>query len=235
MLNENFFINQPVFLKYKRYFDWKALRRKSFLKKVVVNERIVEIPFVIKELSAIPVNSKILDIGCMESELPLFISGLGYQVTGFDFREYPYKMPNFKFVKGDILNLPFDNNMFDSVVCVSTIEHVGIGFYGDPKGDMAPDIKGVQEIRRILKTKGLFILTVPFGKSQINKQQRIYDEQAVKKLLEGYEVKNMKYYKNITVDSGNNYWQETDLAEAMLIESISGADCICCVSAVNQE
>ena len=235
MFNENYFINQPVFLKYKRCFDWRSFRRKSFLKRAAVNERVIEIPFVIKELSGIPVSSKVLDIGCMESELPLLVAGLGYQVTGCDFREYPYKVPNFRFVKGDILSLPFGDNTFDSVVCVSTIEHVGIGFYGDPKGDTKPDIKASREINRVLKTNGLFILTVPFGKAQINEQQRIYDKQSIDRLLDGYKIKHIRYCKNTRVDSANNYWEEIGLEQAGLIENEPGTDCVCCVSAINQK
>jgi len=69
------FINNPVFLKYKRRFDWRLLKRKFFIKKALLNERIIEIPFVIDVLSGIVKSSKVLDLGCMESVLPLFLAG----------------------------------------------------------------------------------------------------------------------------------------------------------------
>jgi SAM-dependent methyltransferase len=232
MTAENYFVNHPVFLKYKRRFDWKKLRKRSFLKKVMINERIIEIPFAIKELAAIPENSKVLDLGCMESTLPLFLAGLSYRVTGFDFREYPYRVPNFEFVQGDILDLPFEDNVFDAVTCVSTIEHVGIGFYDDPKcTDASPDIKGMAEARRVLKPGGLLILSIPFGMPHVNDQQRVYDSSRVDRLLAGYSIIRKKYYRNVIDTDRQNYWKEIDAAEASAVQSVSGTDCVCCISA----
>ena len=138
-MEDSLFINNPIFLKYKRRFDWRSLKRKPFIKKALLNERIIEIPFAIDALSGMVKSGKILDLGCMESVLPLFLAGLGFQVTGFDFRKYPYQAPNFKFVQGDILKMPFENGSFDAVTCVSTIEHIGIGFYSDPKDIVSSD------------------------------------------------------------------------------------------------
>ena len=107
-MEDRFFINHPIFLKYKRHFDWRSLKFKSSIKKVVLNERMVEIPFTIDALAGIAKASRVLDLGCMESVLSLFLAALGFQVTGFDFRQYPYQVPNFKFIQGNILDLPFE-------------------------------------------------------------------------------------------------------------------------------
>ena len=111
-MEDKYFINQPVFLKYKRRFDWRSLKRKPFIKKALLNERIIEIPFAIDVLAGMPKEISVLDLGCMESVLPLFLAGLGFKVTGFDFRQYPYRVPNFKFVQGSILD------------CIKTIRRV---------------------------------------------------------------------------------------------------------------
>ncbi len=97
-------------------------------------------------------------------------------------------MPNFEFVQGNILDLPFENNTFDAVTLISTIEHIGIGFYDDPKSDVAPDIKGMIEAKRVLKPKGILVLTVPFGKAHINDQQRVYNTELLNELLDGCDV-----------------------------------------------
>lgn len=232
---DNFFLNNPIFLKYKRRFDLKKFRRVPYLKKAIINERIIEIPFVLTELSNVAPASRILDLGCMESMLPLFMAAAGYQVTGFDFREYPYRVPNFSFVQGDILNLPFPDHEFDAVTCVSTIEHVGIGFYRDPTSEKnAPDAKGIAQARRVLKRRGLFLLTVPFGKPHENNQQRVYDKLGIDRLLYGFDVQKMQFYKNVHPVSGNNYWEEIRLDEAEGIFYETGTECVCCVSAANQ-
>ena len=229
-MQEELFINQPVFLKYKHRFNWRKLRREPFIKKAIINERIIEIPFVINELSRVSKGSRVLDLGCMESALPLFISGLGYKVTGFDFRKYPYRVPNFKFVQGSILELPFKNGYFDVVTCVSTIEHVGIGFYNDPKRKISADLLGINEIKRVLRPKGVFVLTVPFGKAAINNQQRIYGKKELDELVDGFELKELCFYKNVKANNGNNYWQRIDLPEAEKMEYTEGTECVCTLS-----
>lgn len=233
VMEDSFFINSPVFLKYKRRFNWETLKRQAFIKKVLVNERIVEIPFVIKALSMAQEGCKVLDLGCMESLLPLFISGLGYDVTGFDFRNYPYKAPNFKFVQGSIMNLPFDNAHFDVVTCVSTIEHIGIGFYNDPKEGDSPDIIGMKEARRVLKPGGLLILTVPFGKAFVNNQQRIYDRKSLDRLILGFSLKEIRFFRNVAVADGNNYWERIEQKEAESVQYDSGTECVSLLSAIN--
>jgi len=229
-MEDSFFINHPVFLKYKRRFDWRSLKRRPFIKKALLNERIVEIPFAIDALAGIAKSSRVLDLGCMESVLPLFLASLGYQVTGFDFRKYPYSVPNFKFVQGSIFNLPFEKGSFDALTCVSTIEHIGIGFYSDPKDDLSSDVQGMLEIKRVLKPGGLLILTVPFGKTFINNQQRIYDQRGLDKLLAGFSVNTINFFKNIPVINGNNYWEQIKQDEANSLQYISGTECVCCVS-----
>lgn len=235
MISESFFVNHPVFLKYKRKFDWKKFRKVSRLKKAVINERIIEIPFAIEALGRLPEKGSVLDLGCMESTLPLFVAGLGYQVTGFDFREYPYQMPNFKFVQGDILDLPFDENTFDAVTCVSTIEHVGIGFYNDPTDEQdAPDRKGMLQVKKVLKPGGLLILSVPFGMAHVDHQQRVYDKKALQGLVDIFDVQSMRFFKNVRPAQGNNFWREIDAAGAESLAYESGTDCVACVSAVNK-
>ena len=231
-MEDSLFINNPVFLKYKRRFNWRTLKKESFIKKALLNERIIEIPFTISALSKIPKGSKVLDLGCMESVLPLFVAGLGYKVTGFDFRQYPYKVPHFNFVQGSILDLHFENNYFDAVTCISTIEHVGIGFYKDPKAESSPDIVGMKEIRRVLKPGGLLVLTVPFGKFLINNQQRIYDKKSLDKLIEGFFVGEIKFYKNVQAVGENNYWEQIEQSQAELLQYSSGTECVCVLSAL---
>jgi len=236
MSNDNYFVNYPVFLKYKKRFNWKTFSQDSYLKKMRINERIIETPFTIKALTKISDGGKVLDLGCMENVLPLFIASLGYQVTGFDFRQYPYVVPNFRFVKGDILKLPFDANSFDAVTCISTIEHVGIGFYDDPTDQKdSPDIKGMNQIKGVLKKDGLLVLTVPFGKSHVNEQQRIYDSDGLNRLLLGFDIVEKKFYKDVESAATNNYWQEIDVKEANSLSSINDTDCVACVIGKNNK
>ncbi|MBU0469498.1 MAG: class I SAM-dependent methyltransferase [Candidatus Omnitrophica bacterium] len=230
--DKSYWINRPVFLKFKDRFDFKKFERVRELKKVFLTERIVEMPFVIDALQGIDKKYKVLDVGCSESSLPLHMSSLGYDVTGIDIRDYPYKMPNFNFLKADIMNLPFEDGDFDAVTCVSTLEHVGLGFYSDPKEKDEPQKKAVKEMDRVLKKGGLFILTVPFGVPSVNDQQRVFDQKGVDDILEGFKIIRIKYFANFEQEEArNNYWRGVDIGFAEKVISDASTQCICCVSA----
>lgn len=230
--DKQYWINDPVFLKFKDRFDFTKFERVRELKKMFLNERIVEIPFVIDALNCMGERGKILDVGCAESSLPLYISTLGNQVTGIDIRQYPYKVPNFNFMNADIMHLPFGDGDFDAVTCVSTLEHVGLGYYSDPKEDAEPQKKAVKEMRRVLKDGGFFVLTVPFGVPSVNDQQRVFDQKGLEGLLEGFKITSMKYFANFEQEEArNNYWKEVDLDLAHRVISNDSTQSLCCLCA----
>lgn len=230
MTEKNFFINNPIFVKYKKRFDLAKFRSEQTLKSVNVNERIVEIPFAIQAAAALPKGAKILDLGCTESPLPLQLAALGYAVTGFDFREYPYRHPNLTFVQGDMTKLPFENATFDGIMSISTLEHVGIGFYADPQEVAQADKKAIAEIIRVLKPGGIFVLTAPYGVKAQNSHQRIYDQKGLEDLFSAFSVQERRYFKSVTLPGADcNTWVEADQEEAGRIASPRETSCVCLV------
>lgn len=230
--DQQFFINNPVFVKFKDRFELKYMERVRRLKSVHVNERVIEIPFAIVSVSDLNGQGKILDLGCTESVIPMHMASLGFEVTGLDFRKYPYQHPNINSVQGDILKMPFEDENFDAVFCISTLEHIGLGYYSDPTQDKAPDEQGVSEIHRVLKSKGTFVLTVPFGVAHVTKQQRFYDYPSVERLLTKYSLEQVRFFaiqKNDTAP--NNYWKEISKDEASRIKSEENAQCVCLIKA----
>ena len=160
--------------------------------------RTAEYRFVLKNL---PLGGSvtILDVGCCGSLLPLKLAKKGYKVHGIDTRRYPERHPNLTSIQGDILCTPFPNGFFDVVIAVSTIEHIGLGAYRDPIHENG-DVKAVQEIYRILKAGGSFIVTTPFaGEYKLAKWrgggvERYYDADTIRKLLEGFHVKAQDFF-----------------------------------------
>jgi SAM-dependent methyltransferase len=76
---------------------------------------------------------------------------------------------------------------FDRVLCVSSIEHSGLGRYGDPL-DPDGDLKAMTELGRMLNPGGILFLTVPVGPDRvIFNLHRIYGPQRLPKLLSGWE------------------------------------------------
>jgi hypothetical protein len=104
---------------------------------LVVSEQIIENALVLRYLAESA--ESILDFGGVESTLPLTLCALGYRVTVWDQREYPFTHPNLQTIQRDIFEAQPDPELrFDAVVSVSTIEHLGLGAYGDrevPDGD----------------------------------------------------------------------------------------------------
>ena len=98
---------------------------------IVFSERSNEYPILFQNIN--PKVKRILDFGCVEDLLPIHLASLGYIVTGIDFRPYPFKHKNFNFINQDILTWDPPVEEFDTVISISTVEHVGLSSYGDPE------------------------------------------------------------------------------------------------------
>ena len=141
-------------------------------------DRYIEYPFVLENLPKPP--CKILDVGCAGSMFPLILKALKYRTYGIDVRLHP-SWQKFDFYEDDICKSPFDDNEFDVVTAISTIEHI------------KDDAKAIGEIHRILKPKGLLLMTVPCRKSIMFKSKQtkfhfIYNYQTIDKLLINFNI-----------------------------------------------
>lgn len=85
-----------------------------------------------------------------------------------------------------------NSNTFDSVVSFSSIEHSGLGRYGDPL-DPDGDLKTMQVIHKNLKKDGLLIWGSPVGNdSLVWNAHRVYGPLRLPKLFENF--KEMNWY-----------------------------------------
>lgn len=83
-------------------------------------------------------------------------------VKFYDYRPANLSLNNLESAKGDLMNLPFENDYLDSISCMHTIEHVGLGRYGD-KIDYEGDLKAIKELIRVTKQNGNIIFVTPVG------------------------------------------------------------------------
>ena len=113
------------------------------------------------------ISGKLLDIGCTESSFASKLSQIPtMEVFGVDIRNI--KNPSFTFFMEDITNTHFENNFFDQITIISTIEHIGLEGYKNTNINFNADLDAMSEIKRILKSTGTLYLTTPFGKNQTN-------------------------------------------------------------------
>jgi hypothetical protein len=116
-------------------------------------------------LAARPVRH--VDVG---SRLDGFIGHLSVfrQVEVIDIRPQPVPVSNVRFQRLDLMReLPAEwVASTDSLSCLHTIEHFGLGRYGDPL-DASGHLKGLEQLKRMVKPGGLLYLSTPIGPQRV--------------------------------------------------------------------
>jgi SAM-dependent methyltransferase len=158
-----------------------------------VSERIVEVPFAMAALSRLEPGARILDVGSAESTFPLSAAALGYQVIAIDPRPLAYSHPNLESHATLLEEWDMPSEPFAAAFLISTIEHVGLGAYGEraygnPEHGAGADVALLERVRELLAPEGLMILTTPYGAREVTDLERIYDEKSLNKLLTGWDV-----------------------------------------------
>ena len=104
-----------------------------------------------------------VDVG---SRLDGFIGSLSVfrEVEVIDIRPQTQHVPNVRFHQLNLMaELPSDwVECTDSLSCLHTIEHFGLGRYGDPI-DPLGHLKGLEQLKKMVKPGGVFYLSTPIG------------------------------------------------------------------------
>ena len=138
----------------------------------------------------------ILDIGSYRH----FISGLlaYYQVTTIDVRERERTSTNETVVTCDGKKLDIPTDSFDAVVSLCSLEHFGLGRYGD-EFDLDADKKAFHEMVRVLRPGGILIFTTTITRANpciVFNTQRIYNEEMIRSLCRGLNREEEKFFSN---------------------------------------
>lgn len=171
------------------YYAWdvaESIRKLSLFfepRKIHINERILELPFVLQRL---PYGAKVLDVGSSSSALALQLACLGYEVTGIDVRPYSFQHKNLRFYQEDIANCSILRNSHDFAILISTLEHMGLGSYGD--STLLSDKEFLDLVAALVKPRGQILVTFPFGARFEGSWYRVYDNDSLHTLLTGYEI-----------------------------------------------
>lgn len=175
--------------------------------------RLIEYDFVVSNINAVGSKQKVLDVGCYGSPLPIELANKGHEVYGIDVGDY-LNPQSFNFIKGDIERMPFHDNFFDVVTAVSTIEHIGLGYYGEPITSRG-DKNAMKEIMRVLKPDGKLLVTIPSGIDTIAYLKgripaaRVYSPESLVELLAGFKILEMSY-----IVKSNGIWHSASINKA---------------------
>jgi hypothetical protein len=119
-------------------------------------------------------------------------------VEFYDYRPAKLNLSNLTSGKADLLSLPFPDHSITSLSCMHTLEHIGLGRYGD-KLDPSGDEKAIKELKRVLAIGGDLLVVVPVGEPKIMfNAHRIYSYDQIKNYFVGMELKNF----SLVLDNG---------------------------------
>jgi 2-polyprenyl-3-methyl-5-hydroxy-6-metoxy-1,4-benzoquinol methylase len=151
-----------------------------------VNERIGELPYVFSATRDLSAAARILDVGCCESTVSISLASLGYRVTALDPRPYPFHHPMLT-VETKPIERFVDDEGFDMIILLSTIEHLGVGAYGLDDLERL-DLVAMRHLRTLLRPGARLVLTTPFGIPSVNSLERTYDVAGIRQLIAGFEL-----------------------------------------------
>ncbi len=170
-----------------------------------VNERIIEIPWIIHQLS-FKKKGNVLDVGYLESSLGISLATAGFSVTGIDIRPADLSHPNFTALHADICKNTLPSNHFHYVILLSTLEHIGLETLYGKVDSKSSDQKAIQECLRVLKPGGTLLITTPVAKKfRKDSFMRVYTPGRLKKLLTRAQVKSLQFF---APDTKRQFWSE---------------------------
>jgi SAM-dependent methyltransferase len=164
---------------------------------VGLDERIVEYPWLFSRLPPGP--GRLLDAGSVLNfdyllthptlrAKQIFISTLAPESPRQQMR------PNVSYVYEDLRETCYRDGYFDWVVCISTLEHVGLDntrFYtsDQTRREASPDdyLRDVGELRRVIRPGGVLYLSVPFGRHRDHGWLQVFDATMVDRALAGFQ------------------------------------------------
>ncbi len=141
--------------------------------------------------------AKHLDVG---SRIDGFVAHLATSmpVQVGDIRPVVSQHPNIAFVQLDLMDLASTVaalGTYPSVSCLHTLEHMGLGRYGDPL-DPLGDEKALATLAALTETGGRFYFATPFGRERLEfNAQRVYGLPRMQRLLaaNGFTIEQFAY------------------------------------------
>lgn len=128
------------------------------------------------------------------------------KIQFYDFRPPKLQLSGLSCGAADLTNLHFNSNSINSLSCMHTVEHIGLGRYGDvidPEGDL----KAISELQRVLAVGGNLLFVVPIAaepRIEFN-AHRIYSAEQIKTYFRQLELKEFALIADSNDEAGLIY------------------------------
>lgn len=109
-------------------------------------------------------------------------------VRFYDYRPAELSLNDYESGFADLKKLSFETGSVPSISCMHTIEHIGLGRYGDEL-DPQGDLKAIAELQRVIKKGGDILFVTPIGQPKIQfNGQRVYAYEQIIDYFSGCEL-----------------------------------------------
>jgi len=107
----------------------------------------------------------------------------------YDFRPARLELNNLKSASTDLTKLHFADDSIESLSCMHTVEHVGLGRYGDVL-DYDGDLKAIAELKRVTAIGGSLLFVVSLGAKNVIcfNAHRIYNKAQILSLFSDMQL-----------------------------------------------
>jgi len=142
-------------------------------------------------------------------------------VEFYDFRPANLQLSNLKTGMEDLTALSFEDGSIQSLSCMHTVEHIGLGRYGDPI-DPDGDLKAIDELKRVLAPGGSLIFAIPVGKPRIQfNAHRIYSYEQIIAYFDGLKLEEF----SLIPDNAGEVGMISNAAPELVKEQVYGCGC----------
>lgn len=126
-------------------------------------------------------------------------------VMFYDFRPAKLNLSGLTSQSANLTSLSFGDSSVESLSCMHTVEHVGLGRYGD-KIDPEGDIHAARELQRVVALGGSLLFVVPVGEPRIQfNAHRIYSYDMVLSLFPLLTLKEFSLIPDDALTTGIIY------------------------------
>ncbi|WP_212936350.1 class I SAM-dependent methyltransferase [Bacillus hominis] len=142
---------------------------------------------------------QVLDVGCGDGYGTYKLSLTGYKAVGVDLSEVMIQKgrergegPNLSFIKGDLSSLPFENEKFEAIMAINSLE-----WTEEP-------LQALNEIKRVLKKDGYACIAIlgPTAKPRENSYPRLYGKDVVCNTMMPWEFEQLAKEQGFEVVDG---------------------------------